>query len=63
MQQACFSMVGRLLRWPACLFLHFPAWPFSVLVGEADSPPFCILSWLVWSASAPVVVLEGVTNF
>ena len=44
MQQAFFTLVVRLLVWPAFFVLCFPLSPFSGLVGEADSLPFCFLA-------------------
>ena len=39
---------------------HFPEWPFSGLVGEADYPTFLFLTWMSQLESALVICLEGV---
>ena len=57
-----FSLAGTSLGWPTWFLLGLPERPFSVLDGEADSPPCCFLPrmsrfhyycWLFWEGDPP----------
>ena len=55
-----FALMGASIGWPAFFVLRLPARPFSGLVVEASSPPFCFLTWPPRLASDLVGILEGV---
>ena len=58
--QACFVTGWLIAHMDCMIFLRFPERPFLRLVGKDDFNPLRFMPWLVWLATALVVVLEGV---